>query len=205
MPEHCGRTFDDALLSGYLDHALTQADEQRVRIHLEDCATCRMQMAQLAQLREVTMSTEFNVPSDDQWSGGASRSPESAVARPRMADRRDVDRVAGRLRRLRAAEVGRAVDGEALHLRRVDRLWPPVLGSALGPTLDDEDRSLSGGLEMTVVTSNTVAGRRVVRTLGLVRGNTIRARHIGKDIMAVLRGSVGGEVSGVHEADGRIT
>ena len=44
MPEHCGRTFDDALLSGYLDHALTQADEQRVRIHLEDCATCRMQM-----------------------------------------------------------------------------------------------------------------------------------------------------------------
>ena len=48
---------------------------------------------------------------------------------------------------------------------------------------------------MTVVTSNTVAGRRVVRTLGLVRGNTIRARHIGKDIMAVLRGIVGGEVS----------
>ena len=32
---------------------------------------------------------------------------------------------------------------------------------------------------MTVVTSNTVAGRRVVRTLGLVRGNTIRARHTG--------------------------
>ena len=48
---------------------------------------------------------------------------------------------------------------------------------------------------MTVVTSNTVAGRRVVRTLGLVRGTTIRARHIGKDIMAVLRGIVGGEVS----------
>ena len=68
MPEHCGRTFDDALLSGYLDHALSQADEQRVRIHLEDCGTCRMQMEQLAQLREVTMSTEFNVPSDDQWS-----------------------------------------------------------------------------------------------------------------------------------------
>ena len=48
---------------------------------------------------------------------------------------------------------------------------------------------------MTVVTSNTVAGRRVVRTLGLVRGNTIRARHISKDIMAVLLGIVGGEVS----------
>ena len=48
---------------------------------------------------------------------------------------------------------------------------------------------------MIVVTSGSVAGRRIVRTLGLVRGNTIRARHIGKDIMAVLRGIVGGEVS----------
>ena len=47
---------------------------------------------------------------------------------------------------------------------------------------------------MIVVTSNTVAGWRIVRTLGLVRSNTISARHIGKDIMAVLRGIVGGEV-----------
>lgn len=48
---------------------------------------------------------------------------------------------------------------------------------------------------MIVVTSDTIEGRRVVRTLGLVRGNTIRARHIGKDIVALLRGIVGGEVS----------
>jgi uncharacterized protein YbjQ (UPF0145 family) len=48
---------------------------------------------------------------------------------------------------------------------------------------------------MIVVTANRVSGKRTVRTLGLVRGNTIRARHIGKDIMAVLRNVVGGEVS----------
>lgn len=48
---------------------------------------------------------------------------------------------------------------------------------------------------MIVVTSDTIEGRRVVRTLGLVRGNTIRARHISKDIVAQLRGIVGGEVS----------
>ena len=48
---------------------------------------------------------------------------------------------------------------------------------------------------MIVVTSSSVAGRRVTRTLGLVRGNTIRARHVGKDIMAVLRNLVGGEVT----------
>jgi uncharacterized protein YbjQ (UPF0145 family) len=48
---------------------------------------------------------------------------------------------------------------------------------------------------MIVSTSHTVAGKRVVRTLGLVRGNTIRARHLGRDITAVLRNIVGGEVS----------
>ena len=47
---------------------------------------------------------------------------------------------------------------------------------------------------MIVVTTETVAGKRIVNTLGLVRGNTVRARHIGKDILAGLRNIVGGEV-----------
>ena len=47
---------------------------------------------------------------------------------------------------------------------------------------------------MIVVTTDRVGGKRVVRTLGLVRGNTIRARHVGKDIMAALRNLVGGEL-----------
>jgi uncharacterized protein YbjQ (UPF0145 family) len=47
---------------------------------------------------------------------------------------------------------------------------------------------------MIVVTSETIAKKKIVRTLGLVRGNTVRARHIGKDIMAALRNIVGGEV-----------
>jgi uncharacterized protein YbjQ (UPF0145 family) len=47
---------------------------------------------------------------------------------------------------------------------------------------------------MIVVTSENIAGKKVVKTLGLVRGNTVRARHIGKDIMAGLRNIVGGEV-----------
>ena len=48
---------------------------------------------------------------------------------------------------------------------------------------------------MIVVTSSQVVGKRIVRTLGMVRGNTIRARHVGKDIMAAFRNLVGGEVS----------
>jgi uncharacterized protein YbjQ (UPF0145 family) len=46
-----------------------------------------------------------------------------------------------------------------------------------------------------VVSSNDIPGKRVVRTLGLVRGNSIRARHLGKDILAFLRTLVGGEVA----------
>lgn len=48
---------------------------------------------------------------------------------------------------------------------------------------------------MIVSTTHTVAGKRIVRTLGLVRGNTIRARHLGRDITAVLRNIVGGEIA----------
>lgn len=48
---------------------------------------------------------------------------------------------------------------------------------------------------MIVTTSEKIEGRRIARTLGLVRGNTIRTRHVGKDIQAALRGLVGGEVS----------
>jgi uncharacterized protein YbjQ (UPF0145 family) len=47
---------------------------------------------------------------------------------------------------------------------------------------------------MIIVTTFEVAGHDVTATLGLVRGNTIRTRHIGRDILALLRNVVGGEV-----------
>jgi uncharacterized protein YbjQ (UPF0145 family) len=47
---------------------------------------------------------------------------------------------------------------------------------------------------MIVTTSSQIAGKRIVKTLGVVRGNTIRARHIGKDILAGLKTIVGGEI-----------
>ena len=49
--------------------------------------------------------------------------------------------------------------------------------------------------KIILVTTPTIPEKKIVRTLGLVRGNTIRARHIGKDIMAGLRNLVGGEVT----------
>jgi uncharacterized protein YbjQ (UPF0145 family) len=47
---------------------------------------------------------------------------------------------------------------------------------------------------MIVVTSETIADKRIVKTLGIVRGNTVRARHVGRDIMAGLHTLVGGEI-----------
>ena len=47
---------------------------------------------------------------------------------------------------------------------------------------------------MIVATTEGLPGKRIVRTLGLVRGNTIRARHIGRDILAAMRNLAGGEV-----------
>jgi len=48
---------------------------------------------------------------------------------------------------------------------------------------------------MIVVTTEQIEGKKIVETLGLVRGSTIRARHVGRDIMASLRNVVGGEIT----------
>ena len=47
---------------------------------------------------------------------------------------------------------------------------------------------------MIVVTTPTIPEKIVVQTVGLVSGNAIRARHVGKDILAGLRAIVGGEI-----------
>ena len=67
MPERCPTAFDETLLSGYLDGELTQAREQRVRVHLEDCQHCRQVFDDMTALRETAMRTRFEIPDDDQW------------------------------------------------------------------------------------------------------------------------------------------
>ena len=47
---------------------------------------------------------------------------------------------------------------------------------------------------MILATTESVAGYRVVRTLGLVRGSSVRVRHVGRDLVASLRNLTGGEV-----------
>lgn len=47
---------------------------------------------------------------------------------------------------------------------------------------------------MIITTTETLPGKRVAEVLGIVRGNTVRARHLGKDILAALKNVVGGEI-----------
>jgi uncharacterized protein YbjQ (UPF0145 family) len=52
---------------------------------------------------------------------------------------------------------------------------------------------------MIVVNTESVPGYRLVRVLGLVQGNTVRAKHLGRDIMAGFKNIVGGELKGYTE------
>ncbi|RLD25032.1 MAG: YbjQ family protein [Bacteroidetes bacterium] len=51
------------------------------------------------------------------------------------------------------------------------------------------------GKNLLITTQDNFSDYEIVETLGLVRGNTIRARHVGKDILAGLRSIVGGEIT----------
>ena len=48
--------------------------------------------------------------------------------------------------------------------------------------------------EMLLVTTDEVPGRKVVEVLGLVEGRSVRARHVGRDLQAVVRSIAGGRV-----------
>jgi len=52
---------------------------------------------------------------------------------------------------------------------------------------------------MFVVNTETIPGYRITVVRGLVQGNTVRAKHFGRDIMAGLKNIVGGELKGYTE------
>lgn len=48
---------------------------------------------------------------------------------------------------------------------------------------------------MIFVTTSTISGKEIAETLGMVRGSTVRARNVGRDVFAGLKNLVGGEIS----------
>lgn len=67
MTDRCSVSFEEALLSAYLDDELTQEESQRVRLHLEECAGCRTTFEEMKEIREATMTTTFSGFDDGQW------------------------------------------------------------------------------------------------------------------------------------------
>lgn len=59
--------FNEALLSGYLDGELTQAEEQRVRLYLEDHPEARALLEEMKTMRDASLSTRFETPPDEGW------------------------------------------------------------------------------------------------------------------------------------------
>ena len=80
MTELCRPGFEASLLSGYVDGELTQADSQRVRVHLDECPDCRQQVEEIGRLRAVAAATRFPVPTDDEWNESP-RSRSSSLLR----------------------------------------------------------------------------------------------------------------------------
>jgi anti-sigma factor RsiW len=76
----CGRRFDEALLSGYVDGALTQHERQLVSLHLEACPDCRAELDDMAALRAAARGTAFAFPADEEW-GELPRSAGSRALR----------------------------------------------------------------------------------------------------------------------------
>ncbi len=52
---------------------------------------------------------------------------------------------------------------------------------------------------MIVVNTETIPGRKILQIKGLVQGNTVRAKHVGRDIAASLKNLIGGELTGYTE------
>jgi len=48
---------------------------------------------------------------------------------------------------------------------------------------------------MIITTTEQIEGKKIKKTIGMVKGSTIRAKHLGKDIMAAFRGMAGGEIT----------
>ena len=88
------------------------------------------------------------------------------------------------LRGGRFAYVGGMVDAD-------EKLTPAAYASAYPPPMAES--------AMILVNTEAVPGQRVRRVLGLVQGNTVRAKHLGRDLAAGLKNIVGGELRGYTE------
>lgn len=119
----CPTGFPEELLSGRLDGELTQAEDQRVRLHLEDCPPCHRLYTELRTMREAAVSTEFPVPDRVE--------DLSAEERPLTPASRVLRRVGWALLAVYALTIPVLWFGKSLTLHEDVMVWV-LLGSSLG-------------------------------------------------------------------------
>ena len=64
---HCDEVGE--MLSGYVDGELTQASQQRVRVHVETCENCKETLADLTAIREKVQALNLGEMHSDEWEG----------------------------------------------------------------------------------------------------------------------------------------
>ena len=66
-------------------------------------------------------------------------------------------------------------------------------------TVNDKEIPLNSIMNMIITNIESVPGKTIAEHYGLVQGSTIRAKHVGRDLMAGLKNIVGGELKGYTE------
>ena len=71
---HCDEVGE--MLSGYVDGELTQASQQRVRVHVETCENCKETLADLTAIREKVQALNLGEMHSDEWEGRVNAQPQ---------------------------------------------------------------------------------------------------------------------------------
>jgi len=79
MSQKCGRPFDEALITGYLDGVVSEDEDRKVRLHLWQCPACRRLFEELRELRIAMTTTMFYPPTTGSSPGCLSAVEESPV------------------------------------------------------------------------------------------------------------------------------
>ena len=187
------------LMMAALDGECSEADRRELDAQLARRPDLRDEWKRLSRVKEVTMSMDIARPPEEVWD------------RFRMS----VTHRAERGLAWTLIAVGGAILAASAIVRWLEQ-WlamdvPTTIRIASGAVvagcvlllvsvlrerwvLSRRDPVLEGDSAMIVTPSAAVAGHRIVRSLGLVYGNAVRARHVGKDILAGLKNLVGGEI-----------
>lgn len=189
-----------SMITAHVDGELSGEQIDELQRHLFTCESCKRELADVTALKEALDMIRFTEPTDAEldryWRGIYNRLERGAgwvllslgaIVLLCYGGFKLVEEI------VRDPTVAWVVKGAVLALVfGAVILFVSLLRERLAVRKSDR---YSREVEMIVVTTEAIAGMKIVRTLGIVRGNTIRARHIGKDIKAIFRHIIGGEIT----------